>query len=221
MPDEVLGFSWGGFFIPLLWGVFNRVWISLLWLFPIIGPLVMPFVLGFKGREWAWKAKEWKSVKEFQETQKNWGIAGIILTIIAFFVIPPLFAVLFAMNSLVRTMFTSTNSSMQIEKAQESSIIMDAGMAQQALKNYQMVNKGYPFRARTGEKVEAGMFADELVKSQFIKANLAGRIREKGMYAVVVSENMGDVVVCYPSVLEKQDKCVPAALAPQTPPNME
>jgi hypothetical protein len=36
----------------------------------------MPFVLGAKGNEWAWKNKTWESVEQFKRVQRAWSIAG-------------------------------------------------------------------------------------------------------------------------------------------------
>lgn len=81
VPEEVKGLSWGGFFLNWIWGIGNSVWIALLSLVPFVG-WVMPFVLLFKGNEWAWKAKEWESVEHFKRVQRLWTIWGLILFIL-------------------------------------------------------------------------------------------------------------------------------------------
>lgn len=83
LPEGVSGWSWGAFCFGLLWGLCNRVWISLLMLVPLVN-WVMPFVLGVKGKEWAWKAGSWRSVRHFRRTQHNWSIAaGILVLVVA------------------------------------------------------------------------------------------------------------------------------------------
>lgn len=81
VPEEVKGWSWGGFFLTWIWGIGNSVWIALIALIVPI-PLLMNIVLGVKGREWAWQAKHWDSVEQFNKTQKTWGMVGLILAII-------------------------------------------------------------------------------------------------------------------------------------------
>ena len=81
VPPGVTGWSWGAFFLSLIWGLFNRVWISLLMLVPFVN-WVMMFVLAIKGKEWAWKAGNWRSVRHFRRTQHNWSIAGWIYFLI-------------------------------------------------------------------------------------------------------------------------------------------
>ena len=78
VPEEVKGWSWGGFILTWIWGVCNGVLISLLCFIPVFG-IVWAFVLGAKGKEWAWRNKKWGSVEDFKNTQRPWDIAGIVL----------------------------------------------------------------------------------------------------------------------------------------------
>jgi len=82
VPEEVKGWSWGGFILTWIWGVCNGVLISLLCLIPVFG-IVWAFVLGAKGKEWSWRYKKWDSVEHFKNTQRPWDIAGIVLFAIA------------------------------------------------------------------------------------------------------------------------------------------
>jgi hypothetical protein len=50
----------------------------LLSLIPFVG-LVMAFVLGAKGSEWAWRKKTWPSVERFKAVQRRWAVAGLIV----------------------------------------------------------------------------------------------------------------------------------------------
>jgi hypothetical protein len=91
VPEEVKGWSWAGFGLTWIWGVFNGVLISLLALIPGFA-LIWAIVLGIKGREWAWRNKKWDSVEHFKSTQRPWDIAGIVLfaiSIVAFIIIIP------------------------------------------------------------------------------------------------------------------------------------
>ena len=81
VPEEVKGWSWGGFLLSWIWAIGNSVWIGLLALVPYVG-FIMSIVLGIKGREWAWQAKRWESVEHFKRVQKNWTIAGLIVAVI-------------------------------------------------------------------------------------------------------------------------------------------
>lgn len=78
VPDLIRRWSWGGFFLTWIWGLGNSVWISLLALVPIVN-LIVPFALGAKGNEWAWQARDWASVEEFQRSQRIWAIVGVTI----------------------------------------------------------------------------------------------------------------------------------------------
>jgi Tfp pilus assembly protein PilE len=81
LPTEARGWCWGGFLLTWIWAIGNKTWIGLLGLIPILN-LVMMFVLGAKGREWAWKNGQWRDVEHFNAVQKKWTIAGVILIVI-------------------------------------------------------------------------------------------------------------------------------------------
>lgn len=81
VPEAVHGLCWGGFLTPSLWAIGNRTWIGLLAFIPYVG-WVMPFVLLFKGNEWAWRNRHWQDVEQFKRHQRAWTIAGLILNAI-------------------------------------------------------------------------------------------------------------------------------------------
>lgn len=80
VPDEVKRWNWGAFFLTWIWGIGNSTWIALLCLVPFVN-LVMPFVLGAKGNEWAWRNRPWLGVAEFHKTQKIWAVVGLCLVV--------------------------------------------------------------------------------------------------------------------------------------------
>lgn len=80
IPDGVRGWSWGAFLLNWIWAIGNKTWIGLLALVPYVG-FIMAIILGVKGREWAWKNKEWASVEEFNRVQRKWSAWGVGLTL--------------------------------------------------------------------------------------------------------------------------------------------
>lgn len=78
VPHEIQKWNWGAFFLNWIWGIGNQVWIAFLSFLPVVG-WIMPFVLGAKGSEWAWRNKEWESVEHFQRVQRKWAKWGFIL----------------------------------------------------------------------------------------------------------------------------------------------
>ena len=79
IPKELKGWSWGGFLWTWIWAIGNNTWIGLLGLISPIS-LIIAFVLGIKGREWAWKNKKWDSIEAFNKTQRNWTKWWLIIT---------------------------------------------------------------------------------------------------------------------------------------------
>jgi hypothetical protein len=78
IPEEIRGWNWGAFLLNWIWGIGNKVWISLLCFVPFVN-LIWPFVLGAKGNEWAWQSKAWNSIEHFKKTQRKWTWVGICL----------------------------------------------------------------------------------------------------------------------------------------------
>lgn len=77
VPDEIKGWNWGAFLFPQFWPLTNRTWIGLLSWAPYIGPFMGP-VLGYKGNEWAWKSRQWRSIQQFKDHQRGWTVAGLL-----------------------------------------------------------------------------------------------------------------------------------------------
>jgi hypothetical protein len=84
-PPSASGLCWGGFFFGWIWAAFNRTWFGLFGLIPLLN-VPVAFVLLFKGRDWAWKNKRWKSVEHFNEVQRKWSIAGIVFALLSGFI---------------------------------------------------------------------------------------------------------------------------------------
>lgn len=80
LPDGVKGWSWGAFLLNWIWAIGNKTWIGLLALVPYLG-FIMAIVLGIKGREWAWKNKQWDSLEHFNRVQKKWSFWGVLLVV--------------------------------------------------------------------------------------------------------------------------------------------
>jgi hypothetical protein len=95
IPPEIKGWNWGAFFLNWIWGIGNSTYIALLMFIPFVN-LVMIFVLGAKGNQWAWQNRVWKDVEHFKSTQKKWAIVGLSLI----FIVLPIF--LFSIMSFLK-----------------------------------------------------------------------------------------------------------------------
>jgi len=89
VPPEIKKWNWGAFFLNWIWGLGNKTYIALLCFIPFVN-IVMIFVLGAKGSEWAWRNKQWDSVEHFRSVQKKWAwwgfglfLLGILITILS------------------------------------------------------------------------------------------------------------------------------------------
>jgi len=96
VPNEIRGWNWGAFLFNWIWGIGNNVWIALLALIPWVN-IVMVFVLGVKGSEWAWQSKRWNSVEHFKKTQSIWTKVAIGITIGVILINVIVFIVIFAL----------------------------------------------------------------------------------------------------------------------------
>ncbi len=81
IPDELKGWNWGAFLLNWVWGIGNNTYIALLTLVPFVGLLIMPFVLGAKGNEWAWRNGRWDSIEHFRRVQQRWAVWGLVIPI--------------------------------------------------------------------------------------------------------------------------------------------
>ena len=78
MPDGVSQWSWGAFLLNGAWAIGNRTWLGAAALVPIVGFPIW-FVLGVKGRAWAWRKGRWQSLEHFNKVQRRWTIWAFAL----------------------------------------------------------------------------------------------------------------------------------------------
>lgn len=83
VPEEIKGWNWGAFLLNWIWGIGNSTFIALLMFVPLVN-VVMMFVLGAKGNEWAWQNRTWRDVAHFKSVQKKWRNAGLTLVFVVF-----------------------------------------------------------------------------------------------------------------------------------------
>ncbi|MFH1404613.1 MAG: hypothetical protein ABIH21_00755 [Patescibacteria group bacterium] len=81
LPENLSGWNWGAAGLGIIWGIYNRVWISFLGFIPLVGSIWW-IVMGYKGNEWAWQSKQWGSLDEFKTVQNKWNKLGLIVFIV-------------------------------------------------------------------------------------------------------------------------------------------
>src|SRR5450830_1204686 len=69
IPPELDHWNWGAFLLNWVWGIGNNTFIALLMFVPGVN-IVMLFVLGVKGSEWAWRNKRWEDADHFKRVQR-------------------------------------------------------------------------------------------------------------------------------------------------------
>ncbi len=74
------GWNWGAFWLNWVWGLGNDTPVALLTLVPGLN-FIMPFILGAKGNEWAWRNGDWRDVEHFKRVQRIWAWVGGGLTL--------------------------------------------------------------------------------------------------------------------------------------------
>lgn len=80
-PTQAHGLNWGAFFLNWIWGIGNNSYIALLTFVPFLN-VIMPFILLFKGNEWAWRNKQWTTVAQFHKTQRTWAVVAILVVLL-------------------------------------------------------------------------------------------------------------------------------------------
>ncbi len=78
IPEEVNRWNWGAFWLTWIWGYKNEVMIGFLGLIPIVNIFIM-FYLGKNGNKIAWKNRHWPHLKDFENAQRKWALAGWII----------------------------------------------------------------------------------------------------------------------------------------------
>ena len=69
--------SWGAFIFGYIWGIGHSVYISLLGLIPGVN-IIMAFVLGIKGKRWAWERSRFQSEEAFCYAEESWDRVGFL-----------------------------------------------------------------------------------------------------------------------------------------------
>lgn len=74
-----LGWNWGAFMHPILFGFANKAYLCFLTLIPVIG-VFWQIICGIKGADWA--SKNFNGTKEFNAVMNSWNRAGLLSFIV-------------------------------------------------------------------------------------------------------------------------------------------
>jgi len=174
IPEEIKGWSWGGFLWGWIWAIGNKTWIGLLALVPYIG-LIMNIILGIYGREWAWRNKKWDSIEHFKKVQRNWAKWWLILLGGGLIFIPILsVAILSTINPIE-----------QSNKAKDATIKNDLAELMNASERYYAVKDAYPWNDKqnlltdtyVSEDITRETWLANLVKENELSQNFIDKIK--------------------------------------------
>lgn len=68
-------------------------------LIPVIGPIGISVWFGVVGNKWAWQSKNWDSIEQFNETQRNWVKLWLILAVVSVILAIKIFIILTLIGS--------------------------------------------------------------------------------------------------------------------------
>lgn len=105
LPAQLRGFNWAAFLLGTIWGLGNGVIIAVLVNFAGIAALwfstqsadptkwmgfaawvVANVFIGYKGNEWAWRARKWQSAEHFRRVQQNWLLWAVVASVLGMIV---------------------------------------------------------------------------------------------------------------------------------------
>lgn len=102
-PEELKRFNWGAFLLNWIWGLWHKKYITLLYfvacIIPVLGPLAISIWFGVAGNRWAWKSKNWESIEQFNEIQRNWVKLWFILVVLGMIFTIKIFIILALIGS--------------------------------------------------------------------------------------------------------------------------
>ena len=78
LSAEFERWNWGAFGLSCIWGIGNRTPAAWFVLVPFAGWFGMPFLLGLKGNEWAWRNGNWPDIETFRRTQQTWARRALL-----------------------------------------------------------------------------------------------------------------------------------------------
>ena len=78
LSAEFERWNWGAFGLTWIWGIANRTPAAWFVLVPFVGWIGMPFLLGLKGNEWAWRNGSWPDLETFRRVQRSWARVALV-----------------------------------------------------------------------------------------------------------------------------------------------
>lgn len=101
LPVQFRGFNWAAFLLGTIWGLGNGVLLAILvnlagyaalwfstrstdsvkWM-GFAAWVIANLINGYKGNEWAWRARKWQSAEHFRRVQQGWLLWAVVTSVI-------------------------------------------------------------------------------------------------------------------------------------------
>lgn len=184
IPDEIKGWSWGGFLWGWVWSIGNKTWIGLLALIPYLG-FIMNIVLGIYGREWAWKNKKWENIEQFKKIQKRW--------VIIWFIIGGIFPLIAILSVAI---LATINPIEQSNKARDARVMNDSAEMLNAFERYYSINGNYPWNNTGLIRINNAEWMESLYSTGELKNSFRDKLSNKEDTYTLYSNGL-DNYVCF------------------------
>ncbi len=191
VPEEIAAkFNWGAFLWTFIWGLAHKQPITLLCIVvcfvPVIGPLAslaLAIWIGTKGNAWAWQAKRYASIEDFEKRQKKWVFA--YFAIIALYVI---LGITFAAKMFLPMLKTSS----------ESKCFINMEKVYNTLK--------YEYNAKTARGRELPSYNSQELANFFVDGSKEFKTI-KGRTALMSGYDSDDIILTFNAGDCKKNKC--------------
>lgn len=104
LSNDLKHFNWGAFLLNWIWGIMHGKYITLVYfpacLIPVIGPIAVSIWFGLVGNKWAWDSKNWSSIEDFNQIQRNWVKIWLILFVLGLIISAKIFLILFFVSNI-------------------------------------------------------------------------------------------------------------------------
>ncbi|WP_200807610.1 zinc ribbon domain-containing protein [Urinicoccus timonensis] len=97
-------FNWGAFTLVAVWALGNKLYLlAILECIPLVN-IILAFVAGFKGNEWAARSLDYRDMDEFARIQEPWNRAGLSVFIITLVILFLYFFVFLVLAQIAASM---------------------------------------------------------------------------------------------------------------------
>ncbi|MBQ7125953.1 hypothetical protein IJO12_02590 [bacterium] len=141
--NELIKFNWGAFLCTWVWGIYNKVWITLLMLPLMLTAAWFPFMLicGLKGNEWAYKNYKTSDIANFHKSQ----ITQTKVLIFAYPILLVICGILITVVSVISLGMYAEKNPEFVKNMESKALQMETSMAKSGFDNIVLTDNEYKF----------------------------------------------------------------------------